>query len=275
MLAPSAAAASFSQTTSSATYSRPAKVPKPQSVPAMTRSWSPTAATASLMPARDHLRVLDEVGRGVEHARDRAACAPAADWPSAPRTRAGGAGWRTRSRARRRWRGRVPAGSSPWRCRRCAGPSLLPQQTCRRTRSRGMPARPLLIAATCSSSCFRNAGSSRWPKKRWRSMARSGLSICSTWPASWMARYSLPRRVGQRHQVGLVTGVVLVDHGRCDDAGRRRGHEGFGEGGAEFFQALGVLADRRAVDVASPREMAAGALVTRAECGKRAAICCM
>src|SRR6185312_17278192 len=47
MRAPSAAAASFTQTISSATHSRPAKVPKPQSVPATTRSRSPTTDTAS------------------------------------------------------------------------------------------------------------------------------------------------------------------------------------------------------------------------------------
>src|ERR1700689_2213334 len=46
MRAPSAAAASFPQTISSATYSRPAKVPKPQSVPAITRPRSPTTGTA-------------------------------------------------------------------------------------------------------------------------------------------------------------------------------------------------------------------------------------
>ena len=38
--------------------------------------------------------------------------------------------------------------------------SILPQQACRRTRSRGMPARPSLIAAICRSSCCRNARSS-------------------------------------------------------------------------------------------------------------------
>ena len=43
---PSAAAASFTQTISSAMYSRPANVPKPQSVPAITRSRSPTTDTA-------------------------------------------------------------------------------------------------------------------------------------------------------------------------------------------------------------------------------------
>src|SRR5215467_3392660 len=45
--APSPMPASLCQTTSDATYSLPAKVLKPQSVPAMMRSLSPTAATAS------------------------------------------------------------------------------------------------------------------------------------------------------------------------------------------------------------------------------------
>jgi len=44
--APRASVRSFSHTTLSATISEPAKVPKPQSVDAMTRSGSPTASTA-------------------------------------------------------------------------------------------------------------------------------------------------------------------------------------------------------------------------------------
>ena len=40
---------SFGHTIEAATHSRPAKVPKPQSVDAMTRSRSPIAATASSM----------------------------------------------------------------------------------------------------------------------------------------------------------------------------------------------------------------------------------
>ena len=47
--APSAIAASFAQTTSSATRPRPAEVSKPQSVPASTRLGSPTARATSSM----------------------------------------------------------------------------------------------------------------------------------------------------------------------------------------------------------------------------------
>ena len=47
MSAPSRQAVSLAHTTSSATISEPAKVPKPQSLEAMTRVRSPTASTAS------------------------------------------------------------------------------------------------------------------------------------------------------------------------------------------------------------------------------------
>src|SRR6516162_3072956 len=65
------------------------------------------------------------------------------------------------------------------------------QQTWSRTRSRGMPSIPKLIATICSSSCRRNSASPRCEKNRFRSIARSGASICRTMPASWIARYSL------------------------------------------------------------------------------------
>ena len=45
MAAPSVRARSFAHTTLWATISEPAKVPKPQSVEAMTRVGSPTAST--------------------------------------------------------------------------------------------------------------------------------------------------------------------------------------------------------------------------------------
>ena len=54
-----------------ATHSRPVKVPKPQSVEAITRSRSPTTATASSMRRATTSRVLDEVGGGVDHAGDQ------------------------------------------------------------------------------------------------------------------------------------------------------------------------------------------------------------
>ena len=67
MRAPSAAAASFTQTTSSATYSRPANVPKPQSVPAITRSR--TDHRHSLFePPSDKFRMLEKIRGGVENA---------------------------------------------------------------------------------------------------------------------------------------------------------------------------------------------------------------
>src|SRR5882757_5199399 len=47
--APSRMVFNFGHTMLAATHSRPAKVPKPQSVEAMTRSRSPTAATACAM----------------------------------------------------------------------------------------------------------------------------------------------------------------------------------------------------------------------------------
>jgi len=53
MRAPSAAAASFTQTISSATYSRPANLPKPQSVLAI---------------PSDKFQVLDKIRGGIEDA---------------------------------------------------------------------------------------------------------------------------------------------------------------------------------------------------------------
>ena len=61
MSAPSRIAASLSHTTGSITHSRLVKVPKPQSVEAITRSRSPTARHRLLDPARHDLRVLDEI----------------------------------------------------------------------------------------------------------------------------------------------------------------------------------------------------------------------
>src|SRR5215831_10557341 len=83
--------------------------------------------------------------------------------------------------------GRMAVIAMSWTC----GPSLLPQQTWSRTRSRGMPSIPKLIATICSSSCRRNSASPRCEKNRFRSIARSGASICRTMPALWIARYSL------------------------------------------------------------------------------------
>jgi hypothetical protein len=57
----------LSHTAGSITHSRLVKVPNPQSVEAITRSRSPTAVTASSI-RRHHLRVLDEIARGPDHA---------------------------------------------------------------------------------------------------------------------------------------------------------------------------------------------------------------
>ena len=66
--APSRSDFSFSHTTGSTTHSRLVKVPKPQSVDAITRSRSPTAATASSIRARHDFRMLDEIAGGFDHA---------------------------------------------------------------------------------------------------------------------------------------------------------------------------------------------------------------
>ena len=59
--APSRIDLSLSHTTGATTHSRPVKVPKPQSAPAITRSRSPTAATASSMRRATTSRMLDEI----------------------------------------------------------------------------------------------------------------------------------------------------------------------------------------------------------------------
>ena len=70
--APARRARSFSHTSDGATSPMPADVSKPQSVPAMTRRGSPTAARDPLEPVGDDLGMLDVVARRVDHARDQA-----------------------------------------------------------------------------------------------------------------------------------------------------------------------------------------------------------
>ena len=71
MSAPSRIARSLSHTAGSITHSRLVKVPKPQSVDAITRSRSPTAAHRFLDAARHHFRMLDEIAGGLHHAGDQ------------------------------------------------------------------------------------------------------------------------------------------------------------------------------------------------------------
>ena len=91
----------------------------------------------------------------------------------------------------------------------------------------------------------RRTGAAPWPDRGCRSAARG--------PLRGSRGIRCASAFGQRHQVGLVAVVVLVDHRRGDDAGRRRGHEGLAEARAELAQPRGVLADRRAVDVVAPQ----------------------
>ena len=68
--APSAIAASFAHTTSSATRPRPAEVSKPQSVPARTRLRIAHRARDKLDAVGHHFGVLDEIGQRIDHAGD-------------------------------------------------------------------------------------------------------------------------------------------------------------------------------------------------------------
>ena len=67
--APSARVASFAQAISGSTAPKPAKVPKPQSEPAITRSAADDIDEA-LEALRNELGMLDEVRRGVDDAGD-------------------------------------------------------------------------------------------------------------------------------------------------------------------------------------------------------------
>src|SRR5271166_5158760 len=70
MRAPSAIAASFAQTTSSATRPRPAEVSKPQSVPARTRRGSPTARATASMRSATTSGCSTKLVSGIDHAGD-------------------------------------------------------------------------------------------------------------------------------------------------------------------------------------------------------------
>ena len=122
MSAPSRSASSFFHTTCATTYSRPAKVPKPQSVEAMTRSRSPTAATASSIRRATTSGCSTKLRRGLDHAGHRGSCPAAAGCCLSAVVFVGVAriGELDRQRADL---GRVerPAGSSPAGCRGCAG----------------------------------------------------------------------------------------------------------------------------------------------------------
>ena len=69
--APSRRVFSFGHTMLAATHSRPAKVPKPQSVDAMTRSRSPIAATASSMRRATTSGCSTKFEVELDHARDQ------------------------------------------------------------------------------------------------------------------------------------------------------------------------------------------------------------
>src|SRR5262245_7396203 len=181
---------SFAQTTSSATHSRPANVPKPQSVPAMTRSRSPTAATASsirrattsgcstklvVVSITPGMRIIS--GGSLNDLSAAYSCwwrGLANSMLSAPTLALLSVGNRL-------------ANAMSWVC----GPSQLPQQQCSRTCAGGMPSMPTLIASTSCSQMATNSFSDLSWKMMWRSIARSGASICRMKPPAWIARYSL------------------------------------------------------------------------------------
>ncbi len=121
--APARSARSFSHTSDGATSPMPAEVSKPQSVPAMTRRGSPTAAATRVEPVGDDLGVLDVVARRVDHPGDEHHAVGQRPALEAAVPRGRGGRWPSRSRARRRAPRRAAAGSrraaTSWVC----GPS--------------------------------------------------------------------------------------------------------------------------------------------------------
>ena len=59
--------------------------------------------------------------------------------------------------------------------------------------------------------------------------------------------------VGQRfresRQIGLVAVIMLIEHGRRDDARRWRCYEAFGKAASHALEPRGVLVDRSAVHI--------------------------
>ena len=148
--APSRIAFSFGHTIQAATHSRPANVPKPQSVDAMTRSRSPIAATASSMRRATTSGcstkfVVDSITPGIRIyvLRERiGANAAYSCW------------WRGLANsivARRRSSDRTPAASAPARCRRRAGLPSCPSRCAAGSGRAECPRCALLIAARCIS----------------------------------------------------------------------------------------------------------------------------
>ena len=136
---------------------------------------------------RHHFRMLDEIAGRSRSRRGSGSCPAGTDALAAPRIRARGADWRTRSTARRPWPDRAPAASLRARCRRCAGLPSCPSRRAAARGRRGMPSMPLLIAATCSSHALTKSASVPSDGIMVRSIARSGASICRISPALWIA----------------------------------------------------------------------------------------
>src|SRR5262245_2771489 len=156
--APSRMLASLAHTTSSATRPQPAEVSKPQSVPASTRAGSPTtSATRSRRSATTC---------GCSTKLVRLSITPATrSWSSR-------SGYFLKQRNSWAWRGLANGSTKLPTLARCSagrisssgtslscGDSELPQQTCRRTRSRGTFSIALLMAATTCSTKPTNAAS--------------------------------------------------------------------------------------------------------------------
>src|SRR5262249_13804369 len=186
--APSASEASFIHTILESTCSRPAKVPKPQSTPAMTFSAPTTRAYCTMRSATSS---GCSTKFEVESITPGMMILPSGSFTS----------FQTFHSCP--WRGLAPgndsacgrplstmstmsfSGTSLW-----WGPWVEAQQRCMRMRSGGMSLTAWLSASTWVVITLRNSSRLKWANTMWRLSARSGQSSCSTRPASTMARYS-------------------------------------------------------------------------------------
>ena len=120
--APSTMAESLAQAMLGATWARPTKVPKPQSVPAITRS-GPSSRDEALQALRHQHRVLDEVARRVHHARDHVLALGHGARPRRPATRDRAEGCWPRRSGRRGSARRITSMMSASGTSRSCGPS--------------------------------------------------------------------------------------------------------------------------------------------------------
>jgi len=119
-------------------------VSKPQSLPAMTRCGSPIVSATFLQSLGDHLRMLDEGGGGIDHARndDLVLAIRSSDPILVARARVG-----ERARSRRPWR--VEERDDVLQPHvEVVRAFIIAQHTCSRTRSGGMSWIAALIAST-------------------------------------------------------------------------------------------------------------------------------